>query len=647
MLSFFRRIVKSRAGLVIAFLLLGMIALAFVAADVSDLTPGGGGVGGGQVAEVGGQGVGAAELRQGAQAEVDAFRQQQPGFDIGQYLSAGGLEGTLERLITGVALFRFGEEQGMVVSKRSVDGSIASIPALRGPTGQFDQALYENLLRQRRLTDAQVRADIARGIMAERLLAPQVGAGQVPEQLALPYASLLLERRAGQIAFVPSASVPAGPAPTAAELQAFYDRNRARYTVPERRVIRYARVTPGQVAAQAQPTDAEIAQAYQADRAQYAPSERRTIAQVVIADQAEANTLAARVRGGQSIADAARAAGLEATTQDGVDRAAYAALAGPAAANAAFSAGEGALIGPVRGPLGFVVARVEDVTQVSGRTLAQARGEIAAALTQRKTAEALANAQAGIDEALTDNATFDEIVADRELQAATTRPLLASGADPDNPAAQPDPALAPILQAAFGTEQGDAPQLVPTGQDGGFALVALGQVLPSAPRPLTQIHDQVARDFTADRSRQAARRVANEVVAKAGRGVPLAQAVSQTGLRAPAPRPIDVARAEVARNPRGVEPALALLFSMAPGTAKLLEAPGRDGWLVIKLDRVQAGNAAGDRNLIQATRADLGRSVGREYGEQFTRAARNAVGVEIDRDAVARVRADLQGTAAN
>ena len=39
------------------------------------------------------------------------------------------------------------------------------------------------------------------------------------QKLALPYASLLLERRQGQIALIPAAAVPAGPAPTDAEVQ--------------------------------------------------------------------------------------------------------------------------------------------------------------------------------------------------------------------------------------------------------------------------------------------------------------------------------------------------------------------------------------------------------------------------------------------
>jgi peptidyl-prolyl cis-trans isomerase D len=198
-------------------------------------------------------------------------------------------------------------------------------------------------------------------------------------------------------------------------------------------------------------------------------------------------------------------------------------------------------------------------------------------------------------------------------------------------------------------EEGDGPQLVPIGTDGGFAIVALGSVAPAAPRPLAQVRDQVASDFAADRARAAARRIAADIVARAGKGplpAALAATMSAAGVSLPAPRRLSLARAQLAANPRGVEPAVALLFSMAPGTAKLLEAPDRSGWQIVKLDGIQRGDARGNPQLVNATRGDLSRSVGTEYAEQFARAARAAVGARIDAAAVAQVRRDLTGQGA-
>lgn len=640
MLSFFRRIINSKAGVVVTFIVLGAIALAFAASDITGLNTGGSGLTGGDVAKVGKADVTIADLKSRVQTAVEAGREQQPTLDVAQFVNGGGLDQTLEREIATLALQQFGIAQGMAVSKRSIDGQIASIPAFQGPNGKFDPGAYQRLLSSRGLTDAQVRGDIARDTLVQQLIIPTQGAGQLPAGIALPYASLLLERRAGQIAFVPSAAMPGGPAPTDAELQVWYGRNVARYTLPERRIVRYALVTPATV--NAQPSEAEIAAAYTADRAKYAASEKRSITQVVVADQAAAQALAVKVRGGTDITQAARAIGLEPSNQASVDKATYAAAGSVALADALFAAAPNAVVGPVKGPIGFIVARVTKVEQVAGRTLAQARDEIAAALKTRKTTEGLAEAQATIDEALTKGSTFDEVVADRKLAARTTPALLANGTDPLNPTPA-DPALAPIVTGAFQLQDGDPPSVVSTGTDGGFAIVALGRVVPSAPRPLADVRAAVTKDVLADRTRQAARRAANAILAKVNGGTPLAQAVAGTPAKV---SPVATSRAELSRNPRAALPPLVLMFSMAANSARTLEA-AEGGWYVVKLDRIQPGDARGNPQLLGAARAEIGRAVGSEYVQQFARAVRDTIGVKTDANALAKVRRDLLGQPTN
>ena len=651
MLAFFRRLTHSRVGVIITFLVLGVIALAFAAGDVTGLSSmtGGAGITGGDVAKVGKADVTVNDLKTQAQTQLEGYRQQQPTLDMATFVNQGGLDGTLDRIVSSMALEQFGRAQGMVVSKRAVDGQIASIPALQGPTGKFDENLYRQILAQRKLTDAQIRSDIVRDTFAQQLTIPSTGATQVASQLALPYASLLLEKRTGTIGFIPTAVVPAGPAPSDADLNTFYTRNIARYTVPERRIVRYAIVTPDQVKAQAAPTDAEIARTYQQDRARYAATEKRTITQVVVADQAGAAALAAKVKAGTSLADAARAAGLEASTQTKVEKAAYAGTTSPQVADAVFAASSGAVIGPVRTQLGWTIAKVDAVEAVAGRSLDQVRSEIATALGIQKAAEALSAVHDRIDDSLSKNATFDEVVADQKLQPVTTPAIIASGANPDEPASQPNPAIAPLVAAAFQAADGDGPQLVQLGTDGGFAVVAVGRIVRATPRPLAQVRAAVLRDVNADRSRQAARRVATEVLARINKGMPIAQSLAQTKLPIPAPRPLTASRAQIAADPRGAPPALALMFSMAPNTAKTLAAPDDSGWFVIKLDSIASGSAVGNDAAIKAARANIGRSVGREYVEQFAKAVRAEVGVKANATSLARVRADLlgQGAAGN
>lgn len=643
MLTFFRRIIHSKLGMIVTFGVLIVIALAFAAGDITGLGSPGGGILGSSVASVDGEKITADDLRKRAQDELRAARQQQPDFDMAQLVAQGGVEALVTRAITGVALETFGQDQGMRISRALVGSELKNIPAFAGPTGQFDQQAYERLIAQRGMNDAQVQREVARETMAQFLMVPTIGAGQVPQQLALPYASLLLERRAGQVALIPAAAVPGGPAPTDAEIQQWYRRNVARYTMPERRVLRYARVDAAQVQAHATPSDAEIAQSYATDKTSYAPKEQRTVTLVTVLDQNAANALAAKVKAGTPVAAAARTAGLEARTIGDAEKATIVSQSSAAAADAIYAAPQGGAIGPVRGAIGFVVARVDAIKQSPGKTLAQARDEIATKLRQQKTAAAIGRIRDAVEDALADNANINEVVADQKLTAATTPALLSNGLNPDQPAAQPDPALAPIVAAGFAAEDGDTPTTLPTGQDGSFAIVGLERIDRAAPIPLAQVRARVLADVNADRARRTARQVASTLLAKVNSGTPLATALSQAGVKAPPVQPLASTRAQLNADPKGINPVLALLFSMSQGSAKMLESPDNRGWLIVKLDRIVPGDATRIPGVIAATRGDLGRSVGREYAEQFANAVSAAQGAKRDTNAIAQLKKDLLG----
>ncbi len=644
MMSFIRRIVSHPLGAGLALAFVGLLGLAFVMQDHSGLS-GNKTAAGDVAATVGKTTISIADLRAALQRDLDQYRQERPTLDMAQYVGGGGFEASLDRLIDSAAFRHYAQTQGMVVSKKALDGVIASQPGLAGLDGKFSQEKYDAVLRQNGMTDAQVRTDFTNQILLRQMILPTAGAAQVPVQLALPYASLLLEKRSGQIGFVPSDVVPAGPAPTDAEVNAFYARNIVRYRVPERRIVRYALVDAASVAAETAPSDAEIATAFKAQSAKYAAADLRTIVQVVIGDQASAAALAAKVKAGTPIDQAAKAAGLEPATFADTQRAAYAAQSSPAIADAAFAGKVGDVVGPLRAPLGFIVLKIERQHVRSAKSLAEATPELKTALATRKTAAVLGDKRNAFEDAISKTG-FDGMLAQQKLTARRTPALLQTGQDPDNPAAKPDPALAPILAAAFAAQAGDDPQTVPLGQDGSFALVLLDKVVPAAPRPLAQIRAAVARDVVRDRGERAARQVAAGIVAAAGKGMALAQAIAATKLKLPPLKPIPEApRAAIMANPQNVPAPLALLFSMAEGTTKLLEAPQNAGYYLIHLDRIERGDATGNAGVIGGTRGDIAKVIGREYVAQFGKAVEQAVGTSRNASALAALKAELLGGA--
>jgi peptidyl-prolyl cis-trans isomerase D len=644
MLTNFRRVIFSTPGKIVALLLLVALGVGFAMMDVQNLGVGGPSANGALV-QVGDKKLTQQEMQDRLNNALERVRQQQPMLDMAQFVRTGGFDQVLNQVIDGMALEEYAGELGMVVSPAAIDGQIASIPAFQGFDGKFSQQRFDQFLSEQRITAEQVRSDIRRETLVQWLMAPIANPGPVPAELALPYASLMLERRKGSVGYIPIGAIAPGNPPTEAELQAYYKKNVGRYTLPERRVVRYAVVTPAQFEAGAKATEAEIAAEYKKNAAQYAATTRRNLAQIIVADENAAKGIAAKVKAGTSMADAAKSAGLQASIVPNAEKEAFARASSPAIANAAFAGAQGAVVGPLRSQLGWHIVKVEGIEQVAGKSLDQVRGELAEAIAKTKLATALADVRAKIDSEIAGNATFDELVAGSKLKAETSAPLFPDGRATTGGETAPDPTLVQIAQAGFSMEPTDDPQLVALGSEGAFALVKTDRVVAAAPRPLAEIRATVADDLVRSRQLDGARKAANAIVAKLSKGMPIAQAMKESGLNLPAIQPLDASRGQLAQMGDQLPPPVRLMFSMAEKKAKAIPAPERGGYWIVQLDDIEEGNAKGNAALIGQTRGQLGQLIGNEYVEQFAAAARKAVKVKRNEAAIAALKAQLSGQA--
>jgi len=644
MITAIRRMFSSTLGKILA---LGFVAFIGVAFALSDVTGNStfGGIGGANVAKVGGEEIGVGELRDRVRLAYNQARQDQPGMTMAAFVESGGLDQVLNQMVEGMAFDQFATEMGFGVSKRLIDGRIADIPAFAGVSGSFDQTAFETFLRQNGMTEAQLRRDLRQQLLIEQIAAPIASMPRLAPGMAQPYAALLLEQRRGQATFIPaSAFAPTGD-PGDAALKTYLTQNAAKFTVPERRVIQYALFDAASVPVPAV-TDAEIAKVYKDNAAQYAASETRRFAQVIAPDQATANALAAKVRGGTSLAAAAQAAGLSASTTGELTQTSYAATSTAAAAKAAFAAKQGDLIGPIQTGLGWSVARVEAVTGRPARSLADASADIRTELAKNKANEAIVDYYNAIQDAVNSGASIDEIAADRKLTLATTPALLPSGRVPGQPAYTLPPELAPLVSQAFqGSSEGEG-QLATLVENQKFAVYAVKSIVAAAPPPFAQIRADLLSDWHFAQGQKVARDKARAIVKAVEGGQTLAAAVTAAGPNIGSVQTIGGRRGELGQNGQPVPPELALLFSMAKNSVKTLEIPGNRGWMVIALADVQRPDPKSiEPARVAAIAQPLAPAFGNELIEQLAGEAKRRVGVTINKELVEQLRQELTGTA--
>jgi peptidyl-prolyl cis-trans isomerase D len=634
MLRFFRGLSNSRIG-TWAVALIGIgILVGFAMGDLSNVGTGnlGFGMGSSTLAEAGKQEVTDREMSDAMQRRLQEVRQQNPTAD---YTSiAADFEPLLAQLIDQAALFAFADKYGFHLSKRLIDGEIAQIPGTRGLDGKFSEQAYAAFLQQQRMTDAQVREVISTGVLQRLLLTPIAVNARTPVGVATPYASMLLEAREGEAVVVPVTAFTAGLKPTDADLQRYYAANRARYMVPEQRVIRIARMGPEQVA-NVSASDQEIAAYYRANQATYGARETRTLSQAIVPDRAAANAIAARARAGGTLAAAAAPAGSNASVSSLADqtRQAYASVAGERAAAAAFGAASGAVVGPIQSDFGWVVVKVDAVKREGGKSLDQARSEIAAKLNAEKRKAALEELVDRVQTALDEGRNFAEAASQAKLPVTTTPLIVANGTSRTDSGYKFPAELAPALKVGFEMASNDQPEIATLPNDQGYAMVAPEQVVAAAPAPLASIRDRVEKDWVLGQALARARTVANSVAAKAST-MPLSEAVQQAGIPLPPVRPIAARRIQIAEASGQIAPPLRMLFTLGAGKSRAVRDVGDRGFFVVKVDKIVPGNALLQPGLIGQMQNELQQATSQDYAQQFIAALRAEVKVQRNEKAI-------------
>jgi peptidyl-prolyl cis-trans isomerase D len=643
MLSFFRNFFKSKVGIVVTLAFLGLIAIAFASSDVANTGTFGGVAGGDRVAVVGDEKIGNAELSRAATTALDNMRQQNPTLTMQAFVANDGLQQVLDQLIDRYSIGGYAEKYGLRAGDNLVNSEIIQIAAFRGPDGKFDQEAYQAALRQRGLSDALVRSDLADGLLAQQLLVPAAFGAKMPAGVAKHYAALSKERRQGGIGLLISAAYAPIKDPTDKQLQAYYDANKGDYIRPERRVLRYVTFGDDAITDRIEPTDAEIAARYERDKAKYAASERRSFTQLIVPTQQAANSIRDRVAGGGSLEAAAREAGLSAGSVGPITNSELSAQASEAVAKAVFGGESGKLTAPARSGLGWHVIRVDKIDRIPARSLASVRADIRETLLAENRRKALNDLAANIEEEIDSGTSLADLAETLKGSIETTPPLTAAGEVYGTRDEKAPEVLAPVVSTAFQMEDEGNPQLAEVVRGETFMVFEVGEITPSATAPLAEIKPELVGAWKLAEGNKAAKAAADRVIKRLGEGESLAAALRAENKPLPPPDSINLTRQELAARGQEVPPPLALFFSMAQGTTKKLEVPGDRGWFVVDLDSIEAGKVDPEDPQLASVESGLGAAAGREYAEQLRQAIREEMKVERNDAAIDAVAKQLTG----
>jgi peptidyl-prolyl cis-trans isomerase D len=419
-------------------------------------------------------------------------RLQQFSRQLGRPISADQARATgLDRVIVGqifseILLDERARALGLALSDAEVAKLITNDPAFRGPNGEFNRFLFEQIIRNAGYTEARFVAEQRRQAL-RRELAGTIAAGlQAPKPLLEALNRYQNEQRSIEYVLLDRTLAGDIPPPPPDVLAKYFDERKILFRTPEYRKLVIVSLLPSEQARWIEISDADLKRAYEERRTRYVTPERRHVLQIDFPNAEAASAAAERIAKGASFLDIAKELGKSEKDID-LGTVPKAAIIDRAVADAAFSLKEGDVSAPVQGRFGSVLVQVLKIEPEQGRPLDQVAGELKQELATARAKNEIFDLYNKIEDARSEGRPLADAAASLKLEARTVE-VDRSGRDPaGTPVKLPDAQR--LLTAAFTTDVGV--ERDPLQFEDGYIWYDVAGISPSRERSFDEVKDQV------------------------------------------------------------------------------------------------------------------------------------------------------------
>ncbi len=533
-----------------------------------------------------------------------------------QQAQAIGLDrAVLQRLVRLRSLDNETDQMGLSIGDENLRERIVAIPAFQGVSGDFDREGYRFALQQAGLSEAEFETSL-REEAARTLLQGAITGGVVmPDAYAKTLVDYVGQQRSFTWAALTEADLTAPvPAPTDADLTAYYEANPDQFMLPASKSITYIILTPTDLLDEVEISQEDLQQAYDDRSAEYIQPERRLVERLVFANQEAADQAAAALEVSGTTFDALvedRGLTLEDVDLGDVGREE---LGG--AGEAVFTADVGDVVGPLPTNLGPALFRVNGVLPSLNTTFEEALPALQQDLAGDSAARLVEVRARDLDDQLAGGATLEQLAEESKMKLGTI--------DWTQDSSEDIAAYAGFREAAAGLSAEDFPKIAQL-EDGSVFAMRLDDTLPERPNPFEDARGLVVEDWTADQVTQALNAQAEALKAELENGTDF-EALGLT----PVVQQNLTRDAVINGTPQGF---LAAVFDASPEDIRIVE--GDNSVVILRLDSVTEAteNTQNQQLLVQLTNQlnqQLGQDVFALYSDDVMRRA----GPQVDQQAV-------------
>ncbi|MDX1540077.1 MAG: SurA N-terminal domain-containing protein [Geminicoccaceae bacterium] len=621
--------IRRQAGSWVVKVLLLLLVASFAVWGIGDVFYGG--AQNPAVAEVGDSEITASEVATEFDRVVENVqRRLGTGIDRQQAVQLGLMQQALQDLIARRLVDLRAREMGLAVDDATLRQMIVENPAFQ-TAGQFDRGRFEQILLANGMSEEQylaaLRQDVVRATLTSSLTAPV----EAPPALVEALYRHRNEERQGRMIVVDASTIEDLPVPDDAALEEFHKANEARFTAPELRSLTFITLGPEDLADEISIDPAEVEATYEQRSEQYREPEIRTVEQILANDEDTIQAAKRAVDEGLSFEEAAQQ--VEGASFSDLGEVSPGQLP-PELEDGIFLIGEGEVSEPVRSPFGWHLFRVTGVTPEQVVPFEEVRESIENELRLQEASDQLPSLANALDDELAAGASLEEAAGALGLEVEQVSAVDPTGRGPDGERLETLPESASFLDLALTTPAGET-SLLEEGEDGGYFVLRVDEVVPPRLRPIDEIRDQLVEAWQAEEQRRLARERAEELITELGNQVGFDEVASQAALEIAEVGPVKRTGAGI--SPPANAAVVEALFESEPGAFANEPVEIPEGFAVVTTDEVLGANPADDPDALDQLEAEIEAELRSDLLSQFNATLRRDFEVSVDAEELARL----------
>ncbi len=531
----------------------------------------------------------------------------------------------MENIVNRAAINLGASDLGIAMSDRLVANRIQSDATFFNSRGQFDRAIFAQVLSRAGMTEGYYVTNLKRDLAAAEINRAIAGAVPVPTLIVDPLVAFRSERRVARALVVPLAPESAVKEPTAAEVESYYKANTQRFMAPQLRDVTWLELDPNALAGEIAVAEDRLKKTYEERKDEFATRDRREAEQVVFRTEAAARQAAGLIASGKSLADAAKTvdAGLKPVPLGWIERR----DALPELADRIFELKKGETSQPLKSGLGWHIVHIRNAEQGRQRTYQEVRDQLRKELATREAQDSIFALTNRIEDSLASGAVIEETARQLNLKSRRAQTLDARGRDAAGEPVDGLPRSDNFLRVAFETADGQDSALTET-QAGGFFILHVNKVTPPAVRPLDAVRAEVIKARKAEARARATEARARAIVEKikAGQKIDALAKAEKLALKTTPPF------SRLTHDAESGLPASLMeqLFSLKAGG--VATGQGDNGYTVAVLSEIRAPSAKEKSEATSAMREEIRQGIAGDLFQQFVGSLRARYSVTIRND---------------